>query len=166
MKANKHNELEKYMSDCKATVVDYPAKRLIGMNVLTSMRKASVDCPALWQSFGQRVSEFLVGGCKGSYGLSIMINAEDFYYWTAIDAYLLKTVPEGMKRIDIPDGQYAVCPAPNLEKVAETYMFLYETWLKGQSEYVLNEQVPCFEQYPPNWQPSDAFEIFMPVKKR
>ena len=45
------------MSEYKAAVVDYPAKRLVGMKVLTSMNKASVDCPALWQAFEQRFGE-------------------------------------------------------------------------------------------------------------
>ena len=153
------------MSEYKATVVEYPAKRLVGMKVLTSMKKASADCPACWQAFCRHFDKCVPDGCKGSYGLSFMINAEDFYYWAAVDADLAKDVPEGLERVDIPAGLYAACVSPNLEKVGEAYSFLYQTWLSGQSEYALNEQAPCFELYPPNWQLTDSFEVFMPIRK-
>ena len=152
------------MSEYTAAVVEYPAKRLVGLKVLTSMKKASVDCPACWQAF-ERFCKCAPDGCKGAYGLSFMINAEEFYYWAAVDADLAEDVPEGLERVDIPAGLYAVCRSPNLEKIVEAYSFLYQTWLIGQSEYALNEQAPCFEQYPPNWQLSDAFDVFMPVRK-
>ncbi len=156
------------MSDFKVTVVDHPAKRLIGMKVRTSMRKAQEDCPALWQAFGPRISEFLPAGgdCKGSYGLSVMITAEDFHYWAAVEAGPVTEVPPGMEAIDIPAGQYATCAVPGLDKLTGAYMFIYGTWLNGQSGYALNEQAPCFEQYPPDWQLTDGFALFMPVKKR
>ena len=153
------------MSEYKAAVVDYPARRLVGMKVLTSMKKASVDCPALWQAFEQRFGAYMPDSCKGAYGLSFMVSAEDFYYWAAVDADLAKDVPEGLERVDIPAGLYAACVSPNLEKVGEAYSFLYQTWLSGQSEYALNEQAPCFELYPPNWQLTDSFEVFMPIRK-
>ena len=153
------------MSEYKAAVVDYPARRLVGMKVLTSMKQASVDCPACWRAFCQHLGKLAPDGSKDSYGLSFMINAEDFYYWAAVDADLAKDVPEGLERVDIPAGLYAACVSPNLEKVGEVYSFLYQTWLSGQSEYALNEQTPCFEQYPPNWQLSGAFDVFMPIRK-
>ena len=156
------------MNNYNATIVSHPPKHLIGMKVLTSMQKASVDCPALWQAFDSRIRSVLPAGCacKGSYGLSVMLNAEEFYYWAAVEADLLRELPPDMEYIDILAGQYVRCPVPNLENLAGAYMFLYGTWLNDQSEYTLNEHAPCFEQYPPNWRLSDSFEIFMPIEKR
>ena len=155
------------MNSYTATIVSYPAKHLIGINVLTSMQKASVDCPALWQAFDTRISGSLSTGCacKGCYGVSVMLNAEEFYYWAAVEADLLKELPPGMEHIDIQAGQYARCLVPDLKNVADAYMFLYGAWLSNQSEYALNEHAPCFEQYPPNWQLSDSCGVFMPIRK-
>ncbi len=153
------------MSEYKVTVVEYPAKRLVGMKVRTSMHKAQQDCPALWQTFGPRIGELSPADCgyPGSYGVSVMLNAEDFDYWATVEMPSA-AVPAGMDCIDIPAGQYATCTVPNLEKLGDAYMYLYGEWPKSQTGCTFNGQAPCFELYPPNWQCQDSFEIFMPLK--
>ncbi len=155
------------MSDFTITVVDCPAKSLVGMKVRTTMQKAQADCPALWQEFGPRIDALCPGGgCTGAYGLSAMINETEFYYWAAVEAEAFAEVPAGLERADLPAGRYAACPVPNLEKLAEAYTHLYTTWLPSAPGYVINEQAPCFELYPSNWQLSDAFALYMPVRER
>lgn len=39
------------------------------------------------------------------------------------------------------------------------------TWLAAQAEWKLNEQAPCFELYPADWNPTVPFEVYMPVKR-
>ena len=154
------------MSQFQVTVVDYSAKHLTGTKVRTTMSKAQQDCTALWQSFGPRMGELLsAGGYSGSYGVSVMLNAEDFEYWAAVESAPAAAVPAGMANIDLPAGKYAKCAVPSLEKLVDAYMYLYEGWIKSQTEYTYDEKAPCFELYPPNWQMSDAFEVYMPVKK-
>lgn len=155
------------MSNHNVTVVEYPEMHLIGMKVRTTMQKAQQDCPALWQAFGPRCAEILPAGsdCTGAYGISVMLTPEEFEYWAAIEANASVAVPQGMGRVDIPAGQYAKCAVPNLGKLGEIYMYLYEEWPKSQKTYTYDEKIPCFELYPQNWKPSDALTVFMPVKK-
>lgn len=154
------------MSEYIVTVVEYPAKRLIGMKVRTSMAKADTDCGALWQAFGPRLEELPKGaGGRGSYGVSVMLNAEDFDYWAAVEMAPSAAVPDGLGGLGLPAGLYAKVTVPNLDRLGPAFMYLYEAWPKSQPGYAINYQVPCFELYPPNWQVTDALEAFMPVIK-
>ena len=154
--------MEKY----DITVVEYPKKRLMGMKVRTSMQKARADCPALFESFIPRVSELPAGSCSnGFYGVSKMVNTEDLDYWAAVEMTEGSSIPEGMECVDIPSGEYAKCAVPNMEKLGETYMYIYDEWPKNQTKYVMDGYSPSFELYPANWQHGASFEIYAPVKK-
>lgn len=155
------------MDQYAVTVVEYPAKRLVGVKVVTTMQRAKTDCPALWQTFCPRASELFksAGECKGFFGVSVMINTEEFEYWAATEIESSADIPAGMARIDIPAGQYAKCAVPSLEKLGDVYMHLYSDWLKEHPAYAYDERHPCFELYPPNWQVNDSFDVFMAVKK-
>lgn len=155
------------MTKFDVTVVDYPAKRLIGLKVQTTMSKAAEDCPAIWQTFGPKMGELCAAGNTqtGSFGVCVMLNAEDFDYWAAVEAGTSTAVPQGMGSIELPAGLYARALVPNLEQLGDAYMYLYTQWNKDQTDYICDETVPCFEWYPPNWQCSGSFEIFTAVKK-
>jgi|GEM_PF-1006877 Uncharacterized protein conserved in bacteria len=154
------------MSEYKVTVLDFPKKHLAGLKVRTSMSRANTDCSDLWQSFGPRLGELASPGAgQGAYGVSIMLNAEDFDYWATIEFDPAAGVPAGLERIEIPACPYAKLTVSNLDKVSEAYMFLYEDWLKSQTAYTYKMDGPCLEFYPPNWQPAEPFEIFMPLTK-
>ena len=92
-----------------------------------------------------------------------MLNTQDFDYWAAVEAD--EQIPAGIETTAIPSGSYARCTVPNLESIGAGYMFMYQTWLGGQQEWKLNEQAPCFELYPADWNPSMPFDLFMPVKR-
>ena len=156
------------MSQYQVTVVECPARHLTGMKVRTTMSKAQQDCSGLWYSFGPRIGELLSAdsGCPGSYGISVMLSAEDFDYWAAVETAASIAVPAGMATIDLPAGWYAKCTVPGLEKIGEGYTWLYETWPQSQGEYTYDERAACFELYPANWQPTEAFEIYMPLKQK
>lgn len=155
---------ERFMS-FEITVVELPAKHLIGMSVRTDMRKAQTDCPAVWQTFGPRIAGIpgRDGAGQGAYGVSFMLNENDFDYRAAVEAAPGTTVPDGMAAFEIPSGRYARCGVASFEQLGEAYMYVYGQWAPGQSEYALNMQAPCFELYPPNWSPGDAFEVYVPV---
>ena len=136
------------------TVVEYPKKHLVGVKVRTTMQKGVVDCPALWESFMPRMGELPSGS---AYGVCVMLNAEEFDYWAALETDVNAAVPEGMCCIDVPAGEYAKCTV-DMEKLRDAFTYLY-------AEYALDGQAPSFELYPANWQPGGSFEIFAPVKK-
>lgn len=148
----------------EVTVVEFPAKTLVGTKVRTTMQKAQSDCPALWQSFGPRICE-LFPECKGVYGVSVMLNETDFDYWAAVETASDATLLPEMETVKLPSGLYARCAVANVEQLGAAYMFLYGPWIQGQTEYALNMEAPCFELYPSDWQENDAFEVYAPVKK-
>ena len=149
------------MNGFEVSVVNFAAKQLVGNKVRTSMAKAKEDCSALWHSFCPAMQKLAEG--KG-YGISVMINEQDFDYWAAAEAPEGKCAA-GLEPVGLPAGDYARCVVPNLESIGEGYMFMYQTWLAAQGEWKLNEQAPCFELYPADWTPAMPFELFMPVKR-
>ena len=149
------------MNGFEVSVVNYAAKQLVGIKVRTSMAKAKEDCPALWQNFCPKMQKIEEGE---GYGISVMINEQDFDYWAAAEAPK-GACPEGLEPVELPAGDYARCVVPNLESIGAGYMFMYQTWLAAQGDWKLNEQAPCFELYPADWNPAMPFELFMPVKR-
>lgn len=148
-------------------VVEFPAKHLIGMKLATSMQKAQTDCPALWQAFGPRIIEIpsCESGCKGSFGVSVMLNENEFEYWAAVEAAPGTAIPDGMASMEISAGHYVKCTVPGVENLGAAFMYVYGRWAAEQSEYVLNMHAPGFELYPPDWRLNDSFEIYAPVTK-
>lgn len=156
------------MNQYQVAIVEFPTKHLTGMKTRSTMQNAQQDCSALWQSFGPRMGELLAARSDWPecYGVSVMLSAEAFDYWAAVETLPSTDVPEGMANISLPAGRYAKCTVPNLEKLGEGYMHLYDTWVKSQIEYTCDEQMPSFELYPSNWDPSQPLEIYMPLKNR
>ena len=149
------------MSGFEVSVVNLAAKQLVGIKVRTSMAKAKEDCPALWHNFCPRMQKIEEGE---GYGISFMINEQDFDYWAAAEAPK-GACPSGLEPVELPAGEYARSVVPNLESIGEGYMFMYQSWLTAQGDWKLNEQAPCFELYPAVWTPAMPFELFMPVKR-
>lgn len=147
------------------SITEFPALSLVGMKVATSMSKARTDCSALWQRFGPRMAE--LGPIAGeSYGVSMMLNEQDFEYWAVVPAAASVVPPAGMERLEIPAASYAKCLAPNLEKMTQAFMYLYTEWPKSQTLYAPNEQAPSLERYQPHWKMDDGVEVYMPIKKK
>ena len=149
------------MSGFEISIVDFSAKQLVGIKVRTTLDRAKQDGPTLWQNFCPKMPD--IRG-KPGYGISVMLNAQDFDYWAAAEAPA-GACPEGLNTVGIPAGSYARCVVPNLESLGACYMFMYQTWLAAQAEWKLNEQAPCFELYPADWNPTVPFEVYMPVKR-
>ncbi len=148
------------MNEFEVSVIDYPGKDLLGIKVRTTMAKAKEDCGALWHSFCPKMQE--VGEGEG-YGISVMINAQDFDYWAAAEAPK-GAAPAGVEAVTIPAGAYARCTVPNLASIGAGYMFMYQTWPAGQQDWKIDEQRPCFEMYAADWAPDMPLDLYMPVK--
>ena len=148
-----------FVSEFNVTIVEYPAKRLTGIKARSNMAKAQEDCPALWQRFYPNYEKVMP---TAAYGVTVMINAEDFDYWAAVEDKDGR-LPADLEHVDIPAGKYAVCNVPSLAKIGEAYMFVFQNWLASQQAYAYNEQSPCFELYPPHWSPEKPFEIYVAI---
>lgn len=158
--------LETNVSEYNETIVELPPRHLVGRKVRTTMAKAPVDCSALWQDFGAGFDSLGLKDVRGSFGVSVMLDAENFDYWAAVEFDPARPVPEGLESFDLPGGLYARAEVPNLEKLGPGYMYLYEQWPKKQPDYAVNFQGASFELYPTNWQPTGPLEIFMPLVKK
>jgi predicted transcriptional regulator YdeE len=143
--------------------MNYPAKRLAGINIRTSMQKSLEDCPKAWEMFMPRMAE-INAHPNESFGVSVWLGEDSFDYWAALELERGKPLPEGLQTVNIYDGLYARCIVPTIEKLGEAYMYLYTDWFKANPEYALNTESNCFELYPRNWNPGAPFDIYMPIK--
>ena len=149
------------------TVKELPGRQLVGMVVRTNMQKASIDCPAIWQTFGPRMSSLSDNvNISESFGLSVMVSQDGtFDYWAAVEMPAGASLPEDMVTVELPGGLYACAVIPNLAQVSEAYGTMYMEWPQQQSEYGVNMQAPCVEVYRGNWSPDDPVELWVPVFK-
>jgi len=145
-------------------IVEYQDKRLAGIKVQTNMENSTKDCSALWRVFTPRMAE-INKDPKESFGVSVMLNENDFDYWAAMELVPGVPLPDGLQCVDILPGTYVCCIVPSIEKLGDVYMYLYMDWLKSQTKYALNQGANSFERYPCPWQPDTPFEIYMPIKK-
>ena len=147
-------------------IVEYPTKQLAGMKIQTNMQKAMEDCPKVWETFMPHMAE-VNKEPKESFGVSVMINENDFEYWAALEIAPHSPLPDGMQTVGLTSGTYACCTVPSIEKLGDAYMYLYTTWIQGQSQsgFVMDSEANAFERYY-DWDPSKPFEIYMPIKKR
>jgi len=159
------SEMRNKTMTLEVTVQEFPARHLTGMVVRTNMQKASIDCPAIWQTFGPRLVSFPNSTLiTEAYGVSFMVGTDGtFDYWAAAETPANAPVPDDMKTIELPAGLYACTFAPNLEQMEMAYQEIYTEWSKRQTEYVVDMQAPCAEVYRTGWQPSEPFELWVPV---
>lgn len=158
------------MSTFAVSISQRPQARLFGISVRTNMSKAPVDCPHLWEKvFAPRMHE--ISGknpCEyhgASYGVSVMLDEQNFDYWAAMPAPEGLALPEGMQQIELPAGFYASCAISSLGQLGEAYTYLYEAWPKTVKEYAPNMQAPSFEYYDQRFCESGALEVYAPLQK-
>jgi len=145
-------------------IVEYQAKHLAGIKVQTNMQNSTKDCSAIWAAFASSMLT-INKDAKESFGVSVMLNENDFDYWAAVEVVPNQPLPDGVQCVDILPGTYLRCTVPSIEKLSDVYMYLYLVWPKSQTEYVLNQEANSFECYPSTWQANTSFDVFMPVKK-
>lgn len=148
------------------SVVQVQGKTLAGVKVKTNMERAAQDCPAIWHAFGSRIHTELSGIVAGdSYGVSQSENPNDFTYWASIEVNPAAVLPSDLETLSIPEGLYVRCAVPGLAQIGDAYTALYMEWPKTQTQYVLDMEGICFEQYPAQMSGDGPFEIYAAVKK-
>ena len=150
----------------KINVVERQAYHTVGLKVRTTMDKAMIDCPELWdKDFGPRMPE-VQGFPTFSFGSSIMADEEHFDYWATMPLPPGAPVPAGMEILDLPAGLYAECHLNSLEELAGAYMFIYQTWLPGSEYDYTAFNAASYELYPADHMQTGRLSLYMPVRRK
>lgn len=158
----------------EATVVELPARHLVGMSVRTSMKTATADCTALWEQFFPwmcRVNGLQGGGyaCP-SYGLSMDADMQSgqFTYWATIEVQSQfadpAQWPSGISSVTLAAGPYVGIGVVSLSKLSEAYMHIYGPWAQSQHAYSLDYSGVCFEYYDERYLKDGSLEVFAPLR--
>ncbi|MDR0250053.1 MAG: GyrI-like domain-containing protein [Burkholderiales bacterium] len=147
----------------EVTVVELPAKQLVGLSERISMADAKERCPALWRAFWLRRGEVtdIVENC--AYGVSAHMEENGgFDYWATLPVSPTANTPSGMKRLTLRAGKYAKCTI-DLASMEEACEFLYGEWAQAQKDHPVDFAAACFERYANDWQETDTFEFYVPL---
>lgn len=93
---------------------------------------------------------------------------KEFEKWAAIEVTDFKLIPNGMEKLIIPNGLYAVFQYKGkASEATKTYQYIFETWIPS-SEYLLDDR-PHFalmgEKYK-NEDSSSEEELWIPIKEK
>ena len=154
-------------TDLKVDIVDYPAKHLVGFKTRSNISRSTMDCPPLWDQFIPQLKKFPGRTRNKTYGLFVMVDELiSFDFMVAVETPPDFKTPREMVVFELDAGRYARCRVPNSAEILMAYSTLYSTWLHGQDEYDIVKKGPCFELYPPHWNPSTPFELYVRVIPR
>jgi predicted transcriptional regulator YdeE/DNA-binding transcriptional MerR regulator len=124
-------------------IISKPAFKAVGLSYVG--KNQADEIPKLWDNFNPRYNEINASDNSCCYGLCFstpidVANLETlepgvFEYVAALEVANDKEVPDGMVYREIPAYKYVVFTHHGkLDKLGETYKYIYETWLP-QSEY-------------------------------
>lgn len=149
-------------------------KKLIGHSIEMSFIENKTF--QLWSGFMPNKKE--IENTVNANLYSLEVYAEDYFdnfdpnnsfqKWATVEVSDYSTIPEGMKTLIVPNGQYAVFlhlgPATDAHK---TYHYIFAEWLPN-SEYTVDHR-PHFavmnEKYKKD-DPTSEEEIWIPIKNR
>lgn len=144
--------------------VTLPAFTVVGLTIRSNGQGEPFS--ALWNRFIPRMHE--IQGLKPNATYGVMDHYDEasgeFDYTAGSEATNTPSVPEGMRRIEVPGQTYAVftCTLPT---IGEAYRQI-ETWLP-QSGYQ-RAHAPEFERYDERFDPAipdSPMDIYIPVVK-
>ena len=142
------------------TIVELPAKRLVGLSARMSMSECGEKCPALWEKFIPRMSEVNDAAEEFSYWVSVGMEEDgSLNYWAAAAVSPQAKIPAGMSSLNIRAGKYATY-ATSLESLGDAYAYLYGEWAKT---HPVDFTSACFERYAREWQEGDPVELCVPL---
>ena len=150
-------------------IVERPGVKTAGIKVRTTMDKAGSDCLKLWEKdFGPQMARFPADPAhpNESYGVSVMVDSDSFDYWAVMPIAAGTPVPAGMDIFEIPGGLYAEYPVDSLEKLPESFTYLYMHWAPQQERYTVNMQGVGYELYTQEYLNTGALTIYCPLLEK
>jgi predicted transcriptional regulator YdeE/DNA-binding transcriptional MerR regulator len=146
-----------------------PSFKSIGLSYIGKNEKGQI--PQMWGVFNQRYPEIKTNDDSCCYGLcfSTVESAQEgeFEYIAAAEVEHDQDIPEGMVYREVPAYKYAVFTHHGkLDKLHETYKYIYETWLP-QSNLRLHPDKFDMELYDERFIPDSeesAFDIYVALK--
>ena len=148
-------------------------KKLTGMMLPMTMTENRTT--ELWKSFMPKRKQIADTVSGDLYSVQVYDSSMDFRNfdphktfekWASVEVTGVGPVPEGMQRLILPSGLYAVFTYKGRSADAEpAFRYFFETWLPG-SGYVISDR-PHFEILGENYRfedPESREEIWIPVK--
>ena len=150
------------------------AKLLVGLGATMSL--AADTTPQLWRAFMPRrqaianraSTDFLCVRIYREPAERMFLPESDYEKWAAVEVTDHQVVPDGMERLVLEGGRYAVFvhhgPA---SAAADTMRFIYGEWIAG-SDCCLDDRAH-FELLPEDYAPFDPNareEVWIPIKDR
>jgi AraC family transcriptional regulator len=149
-------------------IVTKPAFKAVGISYVG--KNEAGEIPQMWGTFNSRWDEIpaVSQSCYGLCFSDIEGAAEgDFEYLAASEVKDDQHIPEGMVYREVPEHKYAVFTHHGkLDKLGETYDYIYRTWLP-QSGYEVHPSKYDMEVYDERFiadSDDSAFDIYVALK--
>ena len=158
-------------------IIKIESKNLIGMSVITTPSDQEAT-GQLWKSFMPHKDKIKNVSNDNLYSVQIFpkhtnfkdFNAETpFQKWAAVEVNEIESIPEGMKALNLPKGEYAIFihhgPSRNFPKTAQ---YIFGMWLPN-SIYEFDHR-PQFEIMGSDYKGHDdedsQEEVWIPIKRK
>lgn len=150
-----------------------PTRKLIGMSLETSLIENKTM--QLFKAFMPRKKEVQCTVNKAVF--DIRIYSPDYYKkfnpaakftkWAAVEVSIFEEMPDGMKPMTLPSGQYAVFTIKSVDSNPSFFQYIFMEWLPN-SNYLLDSR-PHFDILGEGIQqrlPDAEEEIWIPIQEK
>jgi predicted transcriptional regulator YdeE/DNA-binding transcriptional MerR regulator len=160
---------ERKENKMKPKFVTKPTFKAVGLSYVGKNEQGEI--PKMWGVFNSRWEEIPAVG-NTCYGLCFSnredLSGGDFEYVAASEVKNNHNIPEGMVFREVPEYKYAVFTHHGkLDKLGETYEYIYNTWLP-QSGYEVHPDKYDMEVYDERFildSDESAFDIYLALKE-
>ena len=156
-------------------IVTKPAFKVVGLSYVG--KNEAGEIPQMWGVYNQRFTEIKTIDKSCAYGLCFSTSVgvskpEDvipgeFEYVAASEVAGDQDMPKGMVYREVPEYKYAIFTHHGkLDKLGETYQYIYDTWLP-QSGLVVHPDKFDMEFYDDRFIPDSddsAFDIYVAIQ--
>lgn len=156
-------------------IVTFGPHRAIGMRYTGKAEKKELT--ELWEKFIPHAcgesAPLMQGGCVG---VCRCVPGKTDGTMDYVAAFLAKpgaSVPSGMVEVDLPAGDYAVFPVPELDQCQAVWQSSYAQLEASEwVPYCTGPEAcdcanhPSFEHYPPEYRGCGPFSIYISVKRK
>ena len=155
-------------------IVTISELKLVGKRIQTTLTENNTT--ELWKSFGPHRKHIPNASNTGLYSVQIFADDQDFKKftpqtpfekWAAIEVDAFEELPEGIERLTVEGGKYAVFIHKGLPSdFSKTSNYIHQEWMPN-SLYELDSR-PHFEVMQEGYSPTDPEaeeEVWIPIKQ-